>query len=68
VGLVKLKGRPKYLKGKVALEQPKVGARMSNLSSLILMGEPAIVSEGLEEVDADVNCFVSRSLCSVKKD
>jgi len=38
VGLLILRGRPKYVKGSDPLVQPKVFARMSNLSGEIFMG------------------------------
>jgi len=38
VGLVRLRGKPKYVKGKDPFEQPKVEANISNLSSSILIG------------------------------
>jgi len=38
VGLERLKGKPKYVKGRDPFEQPMVEANISNLSSSILIG------------------------------
>jgi len=44
-GLVRLRGRPKYVKGRVPLEQPKLAANSSNLVADRLTGSISDLSK-----------------------